>query len=51
MRPLDELRSMACRVAAEYQAHVRAIDARWRDELEQRRRQLALEHARLVRIG
>jgi hypothetical protein len=51
MRPLEELRVMACRVAAEYQAHVRTIEARWRDELDQRRRELALAHARLVRIG
>jgi hypothetical protein len=48
MRPLDELKAMACRAAAEHSAMSRACEVRWRDELEHRRRQLALAHAQLV---
>ena len=51
MRPLDELHALAQRVADEYRDECRECDARWRDELEQRRRQLAAAAARLLRVG
>lgn len=49
MRPLDELHALAQRVAAEHNAMARACETRWRDELEQRRQQLAQDAARLLR--
>ena len=49
MRPLDELKALAGRVAAEHASSARACDARWQDELDQRRRELAQAQAALLR--
>lgn len=51
MRPLDELHALAQRVATEYRETCRACDERWREELEQRRQQLAAATAQLLRVS
>jgi hypothetical protein len=46
--PRHDLGSIVRKAEAEHHAHAQASEAKWRDELEARRRALAAECARIV---